>query len=221
MTPFNSHIFDVVELDTDILTPQIVLVAQVGSPARYRGIVTGKDGATKTFSLVVNPSPAEPSVSIDLSKDWGVDPTFSVAENGYVIASVLTGQGGFTLRIFNDSSVLLDNKSLKLDQIVVVRVLRPGKHVISDQVGGGSCSLTVGYPMREHALAKDKLDLYVRLNGDSTEMDPKAITSSVAQAIAIHVQDKTRIVTTMAATFDRVGTKVVTNPYKKKEPVSG
>ena len=135
-----------------------------------------------------------------------------------MIVSVRTGQGGFTLRIFNDSSVLLDNKSLKLDQIVVVRVLRPGKHVISDQVGGGSCSLTVGYPMREHALAKDKLDLYVRLNGDSTEMDPKAITSSVAQAIAIHVQDKTRIVTTMAATFDRVGTKVVTNPYKRRSP---
>jgi hypothetical protein len=42
-------------------------------------------------------------------------------------------------------------------------------------------------------------------------MDKKDLTASVAQAIAVHVQDKTRIITTLVATTDRVGSEVSFN----------
>src|SRR5947209_7535850 len=106
-----TNIFATLELDTDALTSQIVIVVAVGSQGRYRGVVTNGDGSTKEFSLVVLPSPAEPSATIDLSAEWVGIPAFNVVENkGYVVLHVADDTSGpRKVRIFNDAGVLFDN----------------------------------------------------------------------------------------------------------------
>jgi hypothetical protein len=213
MTLLNSHLFDQVELDSDLLTPQMTLVTQVGSAARYRGDVTNPDHTAKSFSLVVLPSPAEPSLNLDISQSWVGLPTYTVMESGYVVVSVLSGPGKQTIRIWNDQGVLLDNKALRKDQIIVLRILRPGTHVITDKTGGATCKLTVQYPQPGVPPATSPIKLQVnQIDPTHTKMDQSQITASVLQAIAIHVQDKTHIITTLAAKTDRVGKSLVTTP---------
>jgi hypothetical protein len=213
MIPLNSHIFDVVELDSNSLTPQLAVVAQVGAAGRYRGDVTAPDGSLKTFALVVAPSPAEPSVNIDISQAWSGIPTYTVVENGYVVISVLSGAGGQTIRIYSDKEVLLDNSAFRSGQMLIVRVLRPGKHLITDKTGGGTCNLVVNYPVPGAPPNPGKADLQVnQVDATHTAMDPNNLTVSVTQAIVIHLQDKTHIVTTLLAQTDRIGDRLETRP---------
>jgi hypothetical protein len=216
--PFNSHIFDVKELDTDVLTPQIHLVAQVQTAARYRGTVTESDGTVRTFSLAVVPSPAEPSVNLDVSQGWSADPTFTVVEKGFIVVSVLKGSGGQTIKILNDKEGLLDNKSLKKDQIVVLRVLRPGKHILEDKTGGGKCSITIQYPQKSPPPVTTPIDVHVtQIDPTSTQIDPSSLTASVSQPLVIHVQDGTHLTTSLQAVTDRVGDRIVTRVQVETE----
>jgi len=216
MIPLNSHIFDTVELDSNSLTPQLAIVAQVGAAGRYRGDVAAPDGSSKTFTLAVVPSPAEPSVNIDISQTWSGIPTYTVVENGYVVISVLSGAGGQTIRIYNDKEVLLNNLAFRAGQMLIVRVLRPGKHLITDKTGGGSCNLVVNYPVPKAPLDAGKADLQVnQIDATHTVMDPLNLTLSVAQAVVVHLQDKTHIVTTLLAQTDRIGDRLETRPVCK------
>jgi hypothetical protein len=216
MRAFNSSIFNLVELDSNILTPQIVLVAQVRSAARYKCVVTNADKTTQTFSLVVVPSPAEPTAEIDVSQTWSPDTTFTVVEKGYVVVSVVSGDGGQTIRIYNDQEVLLDNQALQAGQLLVLRVLRPGNHTITDQTGGATCNLTVAYPESGKPLIASAITLQVtQVDGTHTAMNPTNITASVTQAISVQVQNKSHIVTTLVSTTDRIEGKLVTRAKVK------
>jgi hypothetical protein len=209
--PSEFYMFNQVELDTNVLTPQVILVARVQAAARYRGVVAEPDGSSRTFSLVVVPSPAEQSVTLDLGSSFVSDPTFTVVEKGYVVIAVNTGPGGQRIKIFNDKTMLIDNTALRADQIVVLRLLRPGKHTITDTTGGGTCSVAVTYPKLGAKLPTDKIDLSVKIVAKkTTRIDPKAATASVTQPIVIHLQDGTRITTTLDATTDRIGGRLIT-----------
>jgi hypothetical protein len=217
--PFNSHMFDVTRLDTDVLTPQIHIVAQVQTAARYRGTVTDADGTSRMFSLVVVPSPAEPSVNLDVSQTWNTDPTFTVVEKGYIVVSVLKGAGGQTIRILNDTELLLDNKSLRKDQIVIFRVLRPGKHTLRDQTGSGTSSITVQYPQKNPPIPTTPIDVQVvQIDPKTTQMKPDNIVSSVRQPLVIHVQDRSHLITALEAVTDRVGDRYVTRVQPDNAP---
>jgi hypothetical protein len=216
MRAFNSSIFNLVELDSNVLTPQIIVVAQVRSAARYKGVVTNPDKTTQSFSLVVVPSPAEPTAELDVSQSWNPDTTFTVVEKGYVVVSVGSGEGGQTIRIYNDQEVLLDNQALQAGQLLVLRVLRPGVHTITDQTGGATCNLTVAYPEPGKPLTAGAITLQVnQLDPTHTAMDPKDIAATVTQALSVHVQDKSHIVTTLISTTDRVEGKLVTRAKVK------
>lgn len=211
--PFNSHIFDVLELDTDLLTPQLHLVAQAQGASHYRGTVIDPGGLGRGFSLAVVPSPAAPSVNIDISQQWRSEPSFTVVERGYIVVSVLTGRGGQSIRIYNDKGVLLDNKALQKGQQVVMRVLRPGRHQITDATGGGTCTVTVPYPQRGKELPSGPIDLAVTPiapGSKVTRIDPPEIASSVIQPIVVSVQDATHLVTKLQALTDRHGDRLET-----------
>jgi hypothetical protein len=63
-----------------------------------------------------------------------------------VVISVLSGDGGQTIRTFSDKSILIDNKHIRKDQMLVMPILRPGKHLVKDVEGGATCTVTVSYP---------------------------------------------------------------------------
>jgi hypothetical protein len=214
--PFNSYIFKVTELDTDTLTPQIHIVAQVNGAARYRGVATDRTGDTKTFSLVVAPSPAEPSVQIDLSQRWPINATFTVVEKGFVVVSVQNGEGHHTIRIESDKEVLLDNKALQKEQIVVCRVLRPGVHTLKDVRGNGVCAVTVKYPEPNPPSKPIELRV-IQVDPNTTSIDPTNVTASVAQPLVIHVQSGTHLITTLEQVTDREGDNLVTKAYDKTD----
>jgi hypothetical protein len=211
MNKINTAMFDVLEYDTDVLRPQMVIAAQVGAASRFRGKIDNGDNTSKTFSLIVAPSPAEPSANIDVSQNWTGDAEFTVVEQGYVVVSVGTGAGGQTIKIYNDQELLLDNRALQSDQMVVMRILRPGQHTIVDVTGGALCNVTVQYPAPNAALATDKIQLHVQqVDPTHTEFDIAEVSATVLQPIVIYVQERTHLVTNLIATTDRVQGELVT-----------
>jgi hypothetical protein len=199
------------------------MVAPAQKVGRYRGIVTEADGSIKTFSLTIAPAPAEPSVTIDVSAAWTVDSVFTVADKivitggktipGSVIVYVKSGTGGQTIRIFNDQALLLDNKTLQADQIVVLYMPRPGKHTIIDQSknGGGRCDVTITYPTPNKPPDATPIPVQViRVDASHTMFKPNTITASPLQPIVVTVLDGTHLVTNLIATTDRLGSEIVT-----------
>lgn len=129
---------------------------------------------------------------------------------------MVSGDGGQTIRIYNDQEVLLDNQALQAGQLLVLRVLRPGNHIITDQTGGAACNLTVAYPEPGKPLTASAITLQVtQVDATHTAMNPTDITASVTQAISVQVQNKSHIVTTLVSTTDRVDGKLVTRAKVK------
>jgi len=203
---------DQLELDTDLLTPAIVLVTDVQAAGRYRGHIGQADGSSKSFSLVVQGPPAEPSVNIDLSTEWTTDPTFNVAASGHVVLSIGHGAGGNTVRIFNDVSLLVDNTKLRKGQLLVLRLLRPGKHLLEDKTGGGTCTLMVQYPTTKPPVATQPVSLTVAkpAGTPNTTITPNNVVLSVAQPVVVTVDDGTHLVSTLQATTNLMAARPVT-----------
>ena len=211
-----SHIFSIVELDTNSLTSQTTIVAQVGSAGRYRGVVTESDNTTKEFSLEVLPSPAEPSVAIDLSAVWSGPPNFSVVVKGFIVLYVKDGPGGQTVKVFNDLGSLFDNSALTVDNSVVLKLFRPGIHQVSDTTGGGICTVKVEYPTPPTPPATNFVDIKViQVSPGTTKMQPDAVTISPLQPLVFHTQDKTRLITELLALTDREGNILKTTLTEK------
>jgi len=206
----SAALFDAIELDTNILTPQIHLVAQVQTVATYTGLITNADGSTKGFTLSVVPSSAEKAILIDVSATWSVNPTFTVIESGYVSVSVLTGGGGQKIKISNDQGILLDNTSLRSGQVVALVILRPGNHVLTDTTGGATCAVTVTYPSTPLPTGVVPVKLSFAPASVQTVMAPAAISVAPPQPVVITVLDGTRLTTTLQATTDRVNGELLT-----------
>ena len=207
----NTALFDIIECDTNTLVPQVHLVTQVQTKAQYEGVITNGDGTTKSFSLSVVASSDSQAVFIDVSATWTVDPTFTVAENGYVSVGCLSGAGGQKIRISNDSGILLDNTQLRQGQIVALTLLRPGIHLLADTTGGAHCTVTVSYPTTPLPTGTVSITLALVTPGQTlTDMTPAAVSVAPPQPIVITVLDGTRLTTTLQSTTDCVNGELIT-----------
>ena len=209
--PVNTALFDIIEFDTNVLVPQVHLVTQVQTKGQYAGVITNGDGTTKSFSLSVVASSAPQAVFIDVSATWKVNPTFTVAENGYVSVGCLSGSGGQKIKISNDAGILLDNTQLRKGQIITLTLLRPGTHLLADTTGGAQCTVTVSYPTTPLPTGTVPITLALVTPGQTlTVMTPAAVSVAPPQPIVITVLDGTRLTTTLRAITDRVNGKLVT-----------
>jgi hypothetical protein len=209
--PLNNALFSITEFDTNVLVPQIHLVAQVQTKAQYVGVITNADGTKKSFTLSVVVAPAAQMVLIDVAATWTTDPVFTVAENGYLSVGCLSGNGGQTIEISNDTGVLLDNTALRAGQIVTLTLLRPGTHLLVDTTGGATCTVTVSYPTTQLPTGTVPVTLApVSAGQKPTMMTPATVTVVPPQPIVVTVLGGTRLTTTLQATTDRVNGELVT-----------
>ena len=213
-----TNIFATLELDTNALTSQIVIVAPVGSQGRYKGVVTNRDGSSKEFSLVVQPSPAEPSATVDLSEEWVGIPAFNVVEKkGYVVVYVADDSSGLRkVRISNDTGVLFDNLKLTADLKVVLKLYRPGVHHVTDTTGGGVCEVTVSYPPPPTPWPTTPVAVkIVQITSTTTQMQPDKVSISPLQPLVFDTQAGTHLITELLAVTDREGQLFVTSLTEK------
>jgi hypothetical protein len=217
-----SNVFATLELDTDHLTSQITIVVPAQKQGRYTGVVTDKDNASKEFSLIVLPSPAEPSVTVNTSENWTGTPIFNVVSNGYVVVRVADDTTGpRTVRIFNNTDLLFDNQKIGLDHTVVLRLLRPGVHHVTDKKGGGICQVTVTYPPPGTIWPTDPVAVNViQINPATTQMQPDKVSISPLQPLTFKTQQGTHLVTELLAITDRKGTTFVTTLTEKGRRVN-
>lgn len=211
--PLDNALFSITEFDTNVLVPQIHLIAQVQAKTQYAGVITNADCTKKSFTLSVVVAPAVQTVLIDVAAAWTADPGFTVVESGYLSVCCLSGNGGQTIKISNNSGVLLDNTALRAGQIVTLTLLRPGTHLLADTTGGATCSVTVSYPTTPLPTGTVPVTLAPVTAGQTpTVMSPATVTVVPPQPIVVTVLDGTRLTTTLQAITDRVNGKLATKP---------
>jgi len=229
-----SDVFATLELDTDALTSQIAIAVPARNQGRYRGVVTDNNNGSKEFSLVVLPPPAEPSVAVNASEDWAVPPVFSVVQYddsnpkkkvGYLVVHTTDDAAGpRQIRIFNTTDVLFDNQKIGLDSAIVLKLFRPGKHLVTDKTGGGVCEVTVTYPPPPPPnWPTDKVIVNVLQDPKDptkTQMQPDKISISPLQPVVFNTQNGTHLVTDLLAVTDRDGSTFVTTRTAKGNRVN-
>jgi hypothetical protein len=210
---------DQLEIDSNSLTQALVLVARAQTAGRYRGQVLSPDGTMRWFSLSVVPAPAERSVVVDVAGTWADQTTFSVEVNGYLVIMVGKGLGGQKVIIdgtAENAAPVFDNTKLKQGNTAVLRLFRPGKHQLSDLAhGNGTCEVTVTYPTPLPPNTPPSVSVaVVRDEAGRTSFQPKAITASPLQAVAVSLQDGTHLVSQLIAVTDVVDGRQVTTDVK-------
>jgi hypothetical protein len=228
ISKLRTNIFDTLELDTDAITSQIKFVVPARKQGRYRGVVTDKNNASKEFSLIVLPPPAEPSVTVNASENWTGTPTFNVVEfdssmktnKGYVVVHVGDDDttGPRQVRIFNDTDLLFDNQKIGLNDKVILRLFRPGVHSVTDKKGNGICEVTVNYPTSGMPTAPVTVNVN-KLNG-TTQMQPDKVSISPLQPLIFNTQEGTHLVTDLLAMTNREGSTFVTTLTEKGKRVN-
>jgi hypothetical protein len=207
-------LLDKLEFDSGWLSHGIGVLAEAKNVGRYQGEITSSRGASKTFTLTVVPPPAETQLTIDLSQNWTVSPGFSVGQNGHIVTSVTQGDDDFRLRIWNVSELLLSNTALQAGQLVMLRLFRPGKHIVTDVASAAACTVTVAYPDAKGPLKTDP----VRIAIADGKMQPDAVGISALQPLLITAADQTHIVSELVEVSDRDAAGAVTSVAFRKKP---
>jgi hypothetical protein len=184
-------------LDTAALSRAVVLVTEAATPGQYRGEVRREGVVTSDFTVSVVPEPAEPAVSIDCAMAYA-GREFRVAHHGRVWVHVGSGTGRYSVLIRNDEDVLLDNSALRSGQLVVFRLVRPGRHLVEDRRNGGRCQVFVKRP--EPGMPQDPPAASVKITGGTMTPDHVEVWPGV-QPIVFTVEEGSHLV---SSAFDPV-----------------
>jgi len=158
----NTYAFRQTSIDSANLGVLGVVAHPISNDGEFEGSVFQNAVQAKTFHLTVSEQMKNKQADVDLftlvaqcqrQRTRYEEPSYSMAENGYVVFFVSQGPGGFHVLLKEQrkqkSRRVFDSRKLQKGDFFIVSLLRPGIYEMAEKYAKAEGKITIAYPKIE------------------------------------------------------------------------
>jgi hypothetical protein len=207
----NLAIFNARSFDSGSLTQMLSVVHQFERPGRYEAVVRRGGVAVGRTEFEVSDDGGEMQLTIDLASvgrrstvrepDCECDAVSArnstpvVSTKGYVLFTVLSGDGGFSVVVVGKKEKgdpAFDSERLKKGDLFALTLLEPAAYSVVNKCGSAKGEIEVSFRPEDARRLRDLDTVFVGAGKD--RFDPARISLTSTQGLVFRVQDVARIV---------------------------
>jgi hypothetical protein len=204
----NRAIFATRSFDSGAMGQMLSVVHPFNRPGRYLAVVRRRGQTVGQTEIEVTESAGRPQLTIDLAAvasrgraascecdDRLRGNEHTVSSGGYVLFTVLSGEGGFSVVVGEpggQGKPVFDSERLEKDDLFALTLLEPGKYLVANQHGSARGTIGVSFRPEDAKKLRTLKTLYVEVAGG--RLDPAEIKITSTQGLVFRVSETARIV---------------------------
>lgn len=233
----NHHLFTEQPLDSAKLTMATSVIHNFSEPGTYFGSIRAAEKTRSNFHLLVDEKYPAMQVTIDLAdsgKTAAADCDcktekedgrhYEVNPKGFVVFYVSGGAGGYAIHVTgkvtrSSEPVVFDSKDLYAGDIFAVSLLRPGTHIVSNNMGT-KAQITVQYPGGKNGRERYNRAPPVNIRCTESGFNPSEVVVEAAQGLVFRIETKSasRIRTELSRADDGGKEKAPSRVFSWRKP---